>query len=241
MKHKAGPCRRALQFIAALAFLVVGGCIGSRYFLQDPIPEGFPTPVPEGDGWLALLEGDHAAHWENVTDDKDIFELEGGLLHIFGRTLYPLRYVMYTGRAFSDFELHVEFKLAPRANSGLFLRTQPNAPVYRGFEIQILDDHGKPPGKNGTGGVYDVVTPMFNPARPAGEWNSYDVKLEGTELTVTVNGWKVVDTDFSMLAQPLGKFDTPYRELPLEGYISFQDHGGEIWIQNLRVRPLDAG
>jgi hypothetical protein len=201
------------------------------------VPEGAPTPPPVGEGWVNLLEGEHAARWENVTDDAEIFEITGeGVLHIFGRSLRPLRYIGYTGEDFGDFELHVEFRLAPRANSGVFLRSSPTDPVNRGFEVQVLEDHGDPPTKHGAGSIYDVVTPMFNMSRPAGEWNSFDIQVVGQEVIVFMNGWRVVHTDFSKMTTPLGKFDEAYAEMPLSGMLMLQDHGGEAWFRNLYIR-----
>jgi hypothetical protein len=230
--------KRRTLFAAVL--LVLSGFVLSRYTadcFRGPAPVGQPTTPPIGDGWIDLLSREHLSAWENITDEKDIFAIEDGVLHIYGRSLLKLRYVGFTARNFSDFDLHVEFKLAPRANSGVFLRAQPEDPVYRGFEIQVLDDHGKRPSNRGTGAIYDVVTPMFNLARPAGEWNSYDIAVSGTHVVVAVNGWKVLDADFALMKQPLGKFDTPFATLPREGLLALQDHGGEVWYRNLRIRP----
>ena len=203
-----------------------------------PRPEGQPTPAPTGEGWLNLLDEEQRAHWRNITDDTDIFTFEGDVLHILGRSLTTLRYVGYTGQPFSDFELHLEYKVASRANSGVFLRVQENDPVRRGFEVQVLEDHGKPPSYTSSGSVYDVVTPMFNMSRPAGEWNSFDITARGRHLVVYMNGWKVIDADFSKMTSPIGKFSLPFAELPLEGLLALQDHGGKVWYRNIYVRPL---
>ncbi len=224
-----------LMWVGALALIYLAG-LGIWNFLQGPTPDGEPTAVPGGDEWLYLLEGEHAQHWENVSDDRDIFTLENGILHIPGQ--YPLRYVAYTAREFEDFDLHLEFKLGFWSNSGVFLRSRPEAPVSRGFEVQVLDDHGYAAHKRGTGGIYDVVTPMFNMARPRGEWNSYDISVRGAEVTITVNGWKVIDTDFAQMTEPIGKFDTPYAELPQTGFLMLQDHGGSVWYRNIAIRPV---
>lgn len=211
------------------------GCAGQPDY---PVGLGEPTEPPSGPDWVNLLDADHAPNWENVTDDKEIFEVSDGVLHIYGRTVYPLRYVGYPEREFSDFELHLEYKLAPGANSGVFLRSRFVDPVNRGFEIQILDDAGQPPTKNGTGAVYDVITPMYNMSRPTGQWNSIDLRVEGTEVDVKVNGWRVILADFAQLTEPIGKFETPYAELPLTGHVVLQDHGGEVWYRNILVREL---
>lgn len=215
--------------------------LGVQHWLASPsgpVPVGAPTPAPEGDGWVDLLDATHVPQWKNLGDDKNIFAIKDGVLHIYGVTLTPLRYATYTGEKFTDFELHVEFKLASGTNSGLFLRTQPNDPVQRGFEVQVLEDFGAPPTKNSCASIYDVVSPMFNLSRPAGEWNSYDIVVKGTSVVIRHNGWKVIDTDFAGMTTPLGKFKIPYAEMIREGNIAVQDHGGECWYRNFRVRKL---
>ena len=235
--------RRHRKYIAAfLALLLLAGCAwwGLNRFRSAPGPVGAPTSVPDAGSWTNLLDETHVRNWRNVTDEKKIFEIANGQLHIFGRSVYPLRYVGYMGEMYSDFELHLEFRLEDGANSGVFLRATPNDPVYRGFEVQILDDYGKPPSKNGSGAIYDVVTPMFNMARPAGEWNSLDIRVRGRHVVVVMNGWKVVDTNFSEMTEPFGKFPIAYAELPQVGHILLQDHGGEIWFRNIYVRALSG-
>jgi hypothetical protein len=229
----------------SIAAGVVGGLLiamaGCAYWLRarDPAPAGLPTPPPDGDEWAHLLDEAHAAGWVNITDDKEIFDIRDGTLHIYGRSVWPLRYVGYVAQPFSDFDLHIEVKVSKRANSGIFLRVQPDDPVQRGFEIQVLDDHGRPPSKTGSGAIYDVVTPMFNMARPAGEWNSYDITVQGTQVTVIMNGWKVIDTDFALMTEPYGKFTLPYADLPREGLLALQDHGGEVWYRNIVIRERE--
>jgi len=203
---------------------------------RGPVPVGTPTERPSGEGWIDLLDAAHAPNWKNVGDDLAIFEVRDGVLHIFGRTIYPLRYATYTGETFSDFDLHAEFKVTPGANSGIFLRAQPNDPVNRGFEVQVLDDFGDPPSKNSCGAIYDVVTPMYNLSRRTGEWNSYDISVSGTRVTVFMNGWKVSDTDFAQMTTPLGKFAVPYAQMAKEGSLALQDHGGEVWYRNVMIR-----
>ena len=228
-----------VAFWTVLAVACVGIVVKLALFsLAGPVPAGEPTPPPDGEGWIDLLDATHQAGWRNITDDTGIFAIEDGVLHISGSTLPPLRYVGYTERTFGDFELHLEFKVTWRANSGVFLRATPGDPVHRGFEVQVLDDHGQPPCKNGSGSIYDVVTPMFNMARPRGLWNSYDITVDGSRIIVIMNGWKVIDTDFAKMTEPIGKFSIPFAELPRDGIIALQDHGGEVWYRNIRVRPL---
>lgn len=228
-----------LKWAAPLGLAAMGSLLAWWLWpVAGPVPKGHPTAVPEGAAWIDLLAPERQAAWKNITDDKDIFEIQENVLHIFGHTLYPLRYVCYESESFEDFALHVELRVAPGANSGVFLRAQPNDPVYRGFEVQVLDDHGAPPHKQGSGAIYDVVTPMFNMARPAGEWNSLDITVQGGEVIVLMNGWMIVHTDLDKMTMPLGKYPAPFSELPRRGHLMFQDHGGEVWYRNVRLMTL---
>lgn len=234
----AGMTRIKRFPLVLAAIIALGGGIGYFSGSRDPVPSGNPTAAPEGPDWQDLLGVESARAWRNITDESEIFEIQGDTLHIPGNSVYPLRYVAWGDERLGDFELHLEFKVAPGANSGIFLRAQPNDPVYRGFEVQVLEDFGDPPNKNGSGAIYDVVTPMFNLARPTGEWNSYDITVRGTSVVVIMNGWKVIDTDLALMTVPLGKFSVAYADLPREGLLMLQDHGGEVWYRNIRLKRL---
>ena len=113
-----------------------------------------------------------------------------------------------------DFALHLEFKLDTGSNSGVMFRAAKEDPVFKGMEIQVYGDQGKPPTNHSCGALYDVATPMFNMSRPAGEWNSYDMVCGGSHVELVMNGWKVLDVDLSKMTMPIGKFPTPLAELP---------------------------
>ncbi|SPE40997.1 conserved hypothetical protein [Candidatus Sulfopaludibacter sp. SbA3] len=86
---------------------------------------------------------------------------------------------------FWNFKLHVDFRIIERSNSGIGLRGR--------YEIQILEDYGKPAGTHGAAALYSRVAPSVNASKPAGEWQSYDIRLVGRQLTVVHNGTKVLD------------------------------------------------
>ena len=226
---------------AVAGLLVVQAAIAGAYWITSgesskPVPTGKPTRVPEGEQWVDLLDAEHAPLWKNVSDEADIFEIVDGMLHIYGVTVSPLRYVGYTGEMLGNFDLHIEYMLTPRANSGIFIRKQPDDDVMRGFEIQVLDDFGDAPTRNTSGAIYDVVTPMFNLSRPAGEWNSFDIAVREQQVIVYHNGWMILYTDIGLMDTPLGKFEYAFKDLPLTGMLALQDHGGEAWYRNIRVQ-----
>ncbi|HEY3283959.1 MAG TPA: DUF1080 domain-containing protein [Armatimonadota bacterium] len=85
-----------------------------------------------------------------------------------------------TDREFKDFKVHVEYRYPKESNSGLYLRGR--------YEVQINDDSGAAPESHGSGGVYGLITPRVNAAKPAGEWQSLDVTLVGNWVTIVANG-----------------------------------------------------
>lgn len=86
---------------------------------------------------------------------------------------------------FWNFQLHIEYKVGAHSNSGVGLRGR--------YEIQILEDYGKPPDTHSNGSLYSRVAPAVNASKPAGEWQTYDIRLVGRTVTVTLNGQKVLD------------------------------------------------
>jgi hypothetical protein len=91
---------------------------------------------------------------------------------------------LVTDRTFGDFKLHVEFRYPKESNSGVYLRGR--------HEVQIQDDYGNEPANDRFSGVYGFISPIVIAARPAGQWNSYDITLVGRMVTVFANGQQVI-------------------------------------------------
>jgi hypothetical protein len=91
---------------------------------------------------------------------------------------------LVTDRKFGDFKLHVEFRYPKESNSGVYLRGR--------HEVQIQDDFGNPPANDRFSGIYGFISPSVIAARPAGEWQTYDITLVGRMVTVVANGKQVI-------------------------------------------------
>lgn len=89
-----------------------------------------------------------------------------------------------TVRTFGDFKLHIEFRYPSGSNSGVYLRGR--------HEVQIEDDYGREPYSHRFSGVYGFITPSEIAARPAGQWQTYDITLIGRMVTVVANGRQVI-------------------------------------------------
>jgi hypothetical protein len=97
-----------------------------------------------------------------------------------------------------------------------------------GFEVQILDDAGKPAAIGSSGAFYSVLAPRVNAARPAGEWNQLEIDCRGPRIHVTLNGQRVQDVDQTKIPN--------IEPRPLSGYLSLQNHGGSVRFRNVRLK-----
>jgi len=87
---------------------------------------------------------------------------------------------LVSGGKFWNFKLHVEYRTPPHSNSGIGLRGR--------YEVQILEDDGRPLDRHSNAALYSRIVPTENVTRPPGEWQTYDIRLVGRHVTVTLNG-----------------------------------------------------
>ncbi len=186
------------------------------------------------DGFVPMFDGKTLAGWK--TTGNWVVEEDGVVaLHPRPGEHGWQRYDAYltTARKYKDFVLDLEFKINKGGNSGVFLRVgDPMSQVKSGFEVQILDTHGKKnPGPHDCGGVIGTAGPSKNMAKPAGQWNRYIITCRGNRLKVELNGEQIIDLqlDKSRLA-----------DRPAEGYIGFQDEAKPVWYRNVRIKELTA-
>ena len=91
---------------------------------------------------------------------------------------------LITDLKFEDYKLHVEFRYPKESNSGVYQRGR--------YEVQIQDDFGNEPAPDRFSGIYGFISPSVIAAKPAGEWQSFDVTLVGRMVTVVANGRQVI-------------------------------------------------
>ena len=142
---------------------------------------------------------------------------------------------LWTDRDFADFELSLDWKIAPGTDSGVYVRGCP--------QVQIWDPAAETKHRNdlGSGGLWNNPAEGPNargkdPAEladnPPGEWNAMTVRVVGASVTVHLNGVRVVTE-----ATLENYWD---RALPLfpVGPIILQTHGGETRWRNLAIREI---
>jgi hypothetical protein len=206
-------------------------CAGTAAAIAEP-PDGFRDLFNgrDFDGWV--MEGPP----EGLThpDGRPVWSVKDGEIVCQGKRWSFLRYDRET---FADFTLHVEFLMARGCNSGVGLRTGPidladpqnTRPSCACYEIQLLDDAGKPPTEHSSGSLYRYVAPAENAMRPAGEWNELEISCIGPRIRVVLNGRTIQDFDQTSLAET--------RDKPLSGHVCLQNHGHLIRFRNVWIRP----
>jgi len=145
-----------------------------------------------------------------------------------------------TKKKFTDFKLHVEFRLPfmpdkqgqARANSGVYLQGR--------YEVQVLDSYGLEGLDNECGGIYKVGRPAVNMCAPPMQWQTYDITFHAPKAgkparaTVVHNGVTIHD-EIELPGPTGGALDANVNE---PGGIYLQDHGNRMQFRNIWLVEL---
>ena len=140
-----------------------------------------------------------------------------------------------TDKEYGDFEMWIDYKTVPKADSGIYLRFNP--------QIQIWD-YTKAGGKwnigadKGSGGMWNNSKgaagkdPLVLADKPFGQWNRFRIRQVGARTTVHLNNKLVVDH------ATMENFWDRSKPLFRKGGIQLQTHGGEIRWRNVFIREI---
>jgi len=203
------------------------------------------TPLERKQGWILLFDGQTTNGW--MTSDRKPCRTP-----VEEASLNPHKsghYMLVHTQQWTQFLLALDFKISPRCNSGVFVRTasltpRPGKDVgFNGIEIAI--DDTKTAGYHDTGAIYDLVKPLKNAMKPAGEWNHLDISCLSNRIDVVINGESVTRADLDLFEEPnkrpdgsAHKFDVAFKNHPRTGYIGLQDHGAPCWYKNIKLKPI---
>jgi hypothetical protein len=193
---------------------------------------------------VKLFNGKDLTGWEHflVDDDvkmEDVWSVQDGLLICKGK---PGGYLC-TKKEYESFKLVVEWRWPGEpSNSGVLLRITGEPMMlpkcaeaqlksgdagaiygFQGFKVDGDKDRWfeRPQAVGGLTGVKKIEGNENAP----GEWNKYEITLDGGTLTLIVNGKKVneaVNCDIR------------------PGKIGLQSEGGEIHFRTVTLTPIDA-
>jgi hypothetical protein len=194
---------------------------------------------------ISLFNAKCLAGWEHflVKDDvkmEDVWSVQDGILVCKGE---PMGYLC-TKKEFENYKLIVEWRWAPgkaAGNSGVLLRItgKPMALpkcveaqlksgdagdiwAFQGFQVKGDDKRFREVNHPQLGKFMGLSKIKGNEKAP-GEWNKYEITIDGDKLTLAVNGEKVNEASGCDLGA---------------GKVGFQSEGGEIHFRTIELVPL---
>ncbi len=242
--YKAGMMHVARCFGLAGWLWVVAGAL-------SPV-EAAVAPPP---GFVALFNGTDLTGWwgaetedprkymalsaeelrkkkeASLADIRRHWSVENGELVNDGHGLY-----LTTDKFYGDFELLLEYRTVPKADSGIYLRGCPQVQIWDTTEeakFSIGADKGSGALWNNRAGN-PGKDPLVKADKPFGEWNSFRIVMCGTRVWVWLNGQQTVNGAI------MDHYYSPKLPVPPVGPIQLQTHGGEIRWRNVFLREIPA-
>lgn len=201
------------------------------------------------EGWRLLFNGKNIDGWRTF-QGKEItgWKVVDGVLNNSGVGNDHGGDII-TREKFQNFELSLEWKIAPKSNSGIFYHVNEKigTAIYEsGPEYQLIDDKGWPEKLRNdqySGANYGMHAPKNAVVKELNEWNQTRIIVDGPHVQHFLNGVKVVDyelwnNDWKMLKEK-GKWkDYPYYGMARKGQIGLQDHGGLAQFRNIKIKVI---
>ncbi|MDR1859919.1 MAG: DUF1080 domain-containing protein [Bacteroidales bacterium] len=193
------------------------------------------------DGFELLFNGKDLDNW---VGNKVTYTVEDGVIVVAPKKNDSGYGNLMTAKEYANFVFRFEFQLTPAANNGIGIRAPLNGDAaYSAMEIQILDcEHPvykdiKPYQHHGS--IYGIVPAKHGAMKPVGEWNSEEIRAEGTRIKVTLNGKVIVDAD---LKEATKNGTADHNNHPglfnPSGHIGFLGHGSNLKFRNIRIKEL---
>uniref|UniRef100_A0AAU3GM69 ThuA domain-containing protein n=1 Tax=Streptomyces sp. NBC_01401 TaxID=2903854 RepID=A0AAU3GM69_9ACTN len=181
-------------------------------------------------GYRSIFDGKTLDGWKQAGPGK--FDVADGELRSEG----GMGLLTYQEKELSSYSLKLDWKLEGDDNSGVFVgfpeSDDPWSAVDNGYEVQIDATDAE---DRTTGAVYTFksadIEARDQALLPPGEWNSYEIKVEGERLQIFLNGVKI--NDFTNT--------DPVRSLK-DGYIGLQNHGDDdqVSFRNIQLKELPS-
>lgn len=238
---------RSLCICASLLFVegLVAGSLSSRG--EDNVPPTGFQPLFNGEdlsGWHGMGHFDPRKLWSMRPEEraakrgKDMesvrrhWRVKDGAIINDGQGVY-----LTTDEDYGDMELLIDYKTVAKADSGIYLRGNPQVQIW-----DFTKEGGKWPigADKGSGGLWNNSpgaagkNPLVLADKPFGQWNRFRIWQVGDRATVFLNGRLVVDHAV------MENFWDRKNPLWQKGPIQLQTHGEEIQWKNIYLREIPA-
>jgi 3-keto-disaccharide hydrolase len=243
-----------VALIAACVFATVGIPTVGRGASREAA-SGAPNTLSDKEkqeGWKLLFDGKTTEGWRNYKKDSisDKWEVKDGALALpkgGGGDII-------TKDQYDSYELLLDWKISPGGNSGVMFHVTEagGTPWMTGPEIQIQDNvEGHDPQK--AGWLYQLYEPPKDPktgkpidaTKPAGQWNTLRVVLNGNKGEIHMNGVKYAQFELwgDDWNQRIAK--SKFAQMPgfgqaRKGHIALQDHGDPVAYRNIKIRRIQG-
>jgi hypothetical protein len=210
-----------------------------------------PTNAQQDKEWATLFDGKSLQGWHlfKKPGAPTAWQVRDGAIYL-DISQKEGRGDLVTDQAYGDFHLQFDWKVAKGSNSGLIFFVQEQDPFkatwHTGPEFQVIDNTGYPDKlgpKQMAGSLYDLIACPTDYIKPTGEWNASEIIYQDGKLEFFLNGKKAVSVALgsdewkSLIAGSKFSAMKDFAKTP-QGRIALQDHGGEVWYRNIRIKSL---
>jgi len=177
---------------------------------------------------VSLFNGKDLKGWKNQG-----YVVKDGVITCKGQNLM-------TEKEYTNYIFEFEFKLPSGGNNGLGIHYPGQGnPAVTGMELQILDNT-HPKYKNLKpyqfhGGVYFLKPAKKGFLKPVGEWNREKVTVNGSRVTVELNGTVINEADLDVLKKSHPEHKGVKRR---SGHITFCGHNDPVQFRNIQITEL---
>jgi len=222
---------------------------------RDFRPDQSQIPTPPPKNAIVLWDGTSLDLWKAMDGGPVNWTVENGEL-VSTQNGNRVNHIV-SKLHFRDADIHVEFNTVKKAqgNSGIY--------IHGNYELQILDSFDKKQvDQNDAGAIYGFHAPLVNAAKPAGQWQVYDIRytaprrddrgkiVQAGMITAWLNGQLVQKESTFMeprsVYHPFRYGTTDYlKAIHTEmqkssvGPLFLQDHDSPVRFRNVWIVPRD--
>lgn len=203
------------------------------------------TPEEQAEGWRLLFDGETTDGWRGYRRE----DMPAGWQVVDGAlTRVADAGDIVTRDTFRDFDLRLEWNVAPGGNSGVMYRVTEDerAPYMTGPEMQVLDDARHDDGASrltSAGAAYALYPSPAGVVKPAGEWNAVRIMIDDGHVEHWLNGQHVVAFELGSPDWERRVKESKFVKWPgfgraPEGHLALQDHGDRVAYRNIKIKAL---